>query len=154
MNGEEWGYENWDYGEPNNGLGAGQSYLQLYVHEGTWDDFYGEWDNFTDIKDGFVCEWGDIPVNLKVKAIERGGSATDNIICDMTSSYYIDYQGHQLTEPDIAQYGYGTYGNIGFTADGNSRIILRVQTNKPGYATFKIDDIGVTLETLQRSEIS
>ncbi len=92
---------------------------------------------------------------LKVEALERGGFGTDNIICDMTSSYYIDYQGHQLTEPTIAQYNYGTYGKLGFTADGNSRLILRVQTDKPGYATFQFDkDIGATLETLQRSEIN
>ena len=71
MNGETWGYSNWDPGEPNNGHGNAQSYLQLYLYNGKWDDFYGGWDNFTDIKDRFVCEWGDISVDLKVEVLER-----------------------------------------------------------------------------------
>ena len=87
MNGEEWTSENWDIGydqrEPNNGYGAGQNYLQMYSDRGVWDDFYGGWDNFTDIKDGFICEWDGTSIDLKIEALERAGFGTDNIICDM-----------------------------------------------------------------------
>ena len=58
MNGEPWGYSNWNSGEPNNGIPGkrGQSYLQM-LGSGKWDDYYGGYDNYTDIKDVFVCEW-------------------------------------------------------------------------------------------------
>ena len=61
LNGERMGYTNWDLGEPNNGNGAGQGFMQMYVSGGgVWDDYYGAWDNYTDIRDAFICEWGDV----------------------------------------------------------------------------------------------
>ena len=57
LNGEKMSYSNWDGGEPNNGLGDGQNYAQIYTQSCTWDDYYGGWDNYTDIKDAFICEW-------------------------------------------------------------------------------------------------
>lgn len=59
LSGETWNYSNWDYGEPNNGFYSsdGQDYTHMYPW-GTWDDYYGQWDQYTELKDAFICEWG------------------------------------------------------------------------------------------------
>lgn len=88
------------------------------------------------------------PINMKIEALERAGFGTDNIICDMTDDYYLNNAGIALDETMIARRAYSDYGKIGLTADGNSRLILRVQTDKPGYAYFRVDNIGATLEPL------
>ena len=92
---------------------------------------------------------------INLEALERGDFEDDNIISGMTPSRYIDYQGQELTESTIALYDPSTYGKNGIAADGNSRLILRVQTDRPGYAAFSInDDTGAALETLHREKLS
>lgn len=62
LNGEEMVYTNWDRdcGQPDNGLGEGQDFAQLVAFkDGLWDDYYGGYDNYTDIKEAFICEWDD-----------------------------------------------------------------------------------------------
>ncbi|MBQ7561979.1 MAG: putative Ig domain-containing protein [Synergistaceae bacterium] len=95
---------------------------------------------------------------LGVEAIERGyfgGSDYDYIIGDMDAENYLDSNGNKITEDIIALKPYSTYGKIGFTADGNSRLILRVYTNRPGNVFFEIpDNIGATLENLNKIELN
>lgn len=67
----------------------------------------------------------------------------------MTDEQYLGTNETWVDEGYIASYPYSTYGKLGFTADGISRLILRVQINKPGYASFTVDDIGATLERLK-----
>ena len=45
---------------------------------------------------------------------------------------------------------YSDYGKFGFTADGNSRIILRVRTDAPGSVTFSMpgNNLGIGIEAL------
>ena len=93
---------------------------------------------------------------LSITPFERYGSETYGIICDMTDNSYLDQNGNALTESEIHDYNYSDYGKLGLAADGNSRLILRVETDKPGIASFSLnDDIGAKLESLtSRAEIS
>ncbi len=69
VTGEPFTYSYWHAGEPNNGLGYGQQYSQMYASDGTWDDYFGGWDGCSERK-GFVCEWDYImvytPTGIKV----------------------------------------------------------------------------------------
>lgn len=56
LDGEPFEYTNWNSGEPNNGQGRGQSYIQMYIN-GKWDDYYGGYDGYTDIKQAFICKF-------------------------------------------------------------------------------------------------
>lgn len=86
---------------------------------------------------------------MKVEALERGGFGADNIIYDMDSNPYYGKNGIRIDESYIMNYSYGTYGKLGLTADGDSRLIIRAQTDKPGYANFSFkEDIGAPLESL------
>ena len=103
---------------------------------------------------------GDIfmPVRLtnaiSVNAIEREGSNIYGIIHDITENGYLHYSD-QLTESYISDLSYSDYGKIGLTADGNSRLILRVKTDKPGTVSFSFNkDIGAKIESLSRGELS
>ena len=93
---------------------------------------------------------------MSIVALERSGSNTDDLIIhDMTDNSYLDRNGNQLTESAIQNYSYGDYGKLGLAADGNSRLILRVQTSQPGTVSFSFkDDIGANLESLSRRELS
>lgn len=67
MNGESWDYTNWNSGEPNNGLGLGEDYIEMDRSRGwRWIDFFGGYNDYELLtKDGvyqegyFVCEWDD-----------------------------------------------------------------------------------------------
>ena len=75
----------------------------------------------------------------------------------MSSNAYLDGNRQPLTEQKLAYYPAGTYGKNGFTADGNSRLILRVQSERPGTCTFSINDDNVRakLENLtDRAELT
>lgn len=93
---------------------------------------------------------------LSIAALERSGFEIDGLIIrDMTEDSYLDRNGNPLTESAIAWRADSDYGKLGFTADGNSRLILRVQTDKPGTVSFSgYDEIGAKLESLSRKELS
>ena len=99
----------------------------------------------------------EVKSNLNIAVIERGNfsSYTHYLIGGMTASSYLDILGEPLTESRISSFPYSDYGKLGFTADGNSRLIIRVQTDKPGTVSFSLnDDIGAKLESLSRAELS
>ncbi|MBQ4431945.1 MAG: hypothetical protein II877_10615, partial [Synergistaceae bacterium] len=86
---------------------------------------------------------------LSIATLERSSSSTYGIICDMTDNSYLDSNGNPLDESVIRYYNYSDYGKLGLAADGNSRLILRVQTDKPGTVSFSgYDEIGAKLEAL------
>ncbi|MBR1603655.1 MAG: hypothetical protein IJ667_09465, partial [Synergistaceae bacterium] len=89
-----------------------------------------------------------LAANLKFEALGSGIKSSERIICDITDTNYIAADGYSLTEQIIADYDYSTYGKLGLTADGNSRLILRLQSDKPGYVFFSMQSIGAGLESL------
>ncbi|MBQ3456105.1 MAG: hypothetical protein IJG36_06685, partial [Synergistaceae bacterium] len=92
---------------------------------------------------------------LSIAVLERFGSNTYGIICDMTENSYLDSVGNPLDESAIHYYSYSGYSKLGLAADGNSRLIIRVKTNKPGTVSFSFnEDIGAKLESLSRAELS
>ena len=91
-----------------------------------------------------------ITVLMSISIIEQSDYELSGlIICDMNDSNYLDNNGNPLDESAISGYNYEKYGKLGLAADGNSRLILRVQTQDPGCLTFSLkDDTGATLEQL------
>ena len=88
------------------------------------------------------------PANMQVDVLGQGKD-TDILIAGMNEKMYFDSNGYQVDEKYIRNRSYNTYGKKGLTADGNTRLILRVQTNKPGYVSFNFDeDFGATFESL------
>ena len=85
----------------------------------------------------------------EVAALERGRGA-DNIICDISENAYLNAKGAPLTEDDIASYSPDTHGKSGFTADGNTRLILRAQTRNAGTVTFSVPAGYGTFEGIDR----
>ena len=94
--------------------------------------------------------------HLSIAALEREDSSWPNfLIGAMTDRSYLNPSGFQLTETDIFTLSYSYSVKSGLAADGNSRIILRVQTDKPGKASFSINEnIGAKLESLSRKKLS
>ncbi len=94
---------------------------------------------------------------LSIVALERSGFGTGGLIIgDMTDNSYLDGNGNTLTESQMRDYRYSDYGKLGLAADGNSRLILRAETDKPGTASFSFkDNIDAKLESLAtRKELS
>ena len=86
--------------------------------------------------------------SFKAEVIE-GKLNTDKIICRMDPDYYYDSKGRVLTEKNIADYSYRDYGKLGFAADGNSRLIIRVKSDRPGRAVFSFNGtMGAKIEKL------
>lgn len=94
---------------------------------------------------------------LKVEAIERGIQTGTELICGIESDCYTNKKGIAIDELYVANCDYATYGKLGFVADGNSRLILRVQSDKPGRVAFNMNgddkNIGIGLESLTRRSI-
>ncbi|MBR0150869.1 MAG: putative Ig domain-containing protein, partial [Synergistaceae bacterium] len=89
-----------------------------------------------------------VKFSMNTAVIERNGPI-QNIIYGLNDKNYLDYSGNALTESSISGYSDRQYGMKGFAADGNSRLIVRVQTNRPGNVAFSFkNDIGATLEKL------
>ena len=91
--------------------------------------------------------------NLKVEALERGVQRGEELICGIQPDCYTEgVRSVKIDEQYVSKCDYGTYGKLGFVADGNSRLILRVQSDKPGHIAFTLEDqdIGVELESLMR----
>lgn len=79
----------------------------------------------------------------------------DNIICSMDKEHYYDIRNKTVTETSIAELfkdknKVSGYIKKGFTADGNTRLILRVLTNKPGKLQFSAPLVLCTFENLSR----
>ena len=107
---------------------------------------------------------------MSIAALERSqsGTVTNTIIRNITDDSYIGFNGYPLTESTLYYYEASDYGKSGLAADGNSWLIIGVQTEKPGTASFssndevflgrdfstRHDDIGAKLESLSRAELS
>lgn len=99
----------------------------------------------------------DITNPLSVAPLESsyGDFWINSIIYGMTDNSYLGGDGNPLTESAIRYCDYIWHGKEGLTADGNSRLIIRAQTDKPGTVSFSLkDDIGLKLESLSRSELT
>ena len=94
---------------------------------------------------------------LSIAVLERSSFYTyDLLIADMNDNSYFDSMGNTLTESTIYEKSYRDCGKLGLAADGNSRLILRAQTSKPGKVSCSFnEDIGAKLESLaSRKELS
>ena len=98
-----------------------------------------------------------IKASLNVDVIERGAGGIDNlIICGVADDHYVARGNVPVTEKKIANYSPKIYGKKGFVADGNSRLIIRVKTQRPGNIEFSVkENIGVEIEKLSdRAKVS
>ena len=93
---------------------------------------------------------------LTVEAFERGRATDDdkdlnpesyNTIRYIRDGKYITSTGEPITEYNIANLGY-EYSKVGYTADGNTRLIIRVQNDKPGTVTLAVPEGYGTLQTI------
>ena len=120
----------------------------------------------------FVMRINPAPeVSLNIDIIERGrandplsfdretGLENENIICGISDNNYLDYANNKynpVTEDSIAKIFQdselaNSYRKKGFTADGNTRLILRAYTTMPGTIKFSVpQEIGASLENLSR----
>ncbi len=73
---------------------------------------------------------------MTVDVIERKG-IEENIIFGMKDDSYLDKNGNAIKEESISEFPAKEYGKKGFVADGNSRLIVRVQTQRPGTVTYE-----------------
>ncbi|MBR0094169.1 MAG: hypothetical protein IJP91_02710 [Synergistaceae bacterium] len=108
-----------------------------------------------------VAETVKLAASMDVAVLERG-RPTDGyskyslraagIIGGISSSgAYVDSSGNPVTEASLSSLG-DVFTKSGFTADGNTRLILRAKTTKSGTVTFTIpEELGGTLENLARS---
>lgn len=81
ITGEPWEYQNWKFGEPNNG-DAGEDYAELMTwNDYTWNDGEkeGDSDEFSKENHGYICEWDNNNVSSRT-AIYLNSSP----ICDDT----------------------------------------------------------------------
>lgn len=79
----------------------------------------------------------------------------EGLICHVSDNQYLDSKGHELSEENIANIDATIYSKEGFIADGNTRLIVRVQVNRPGSITFSINEdmknAGAILEDIHRN---
>ncbi len=92
-----------------------------------------------------VPAWGEFV------ALERD-LTNGNIICNFTSTSYTDKNGQALTEQALSQISGAGYSKTGLTADGNTRLILRYQSDSAGVVSFSAPSYFV-LENLSDREI-
>lgn len=171
IDGSAWEYTNWARGQPDN-YTRYEDKLMIYrvsnprnpSSPGTWNDlqadgtcqgesFFGT-ENF-----GFVCEWDTEETSLDISVLERGTSAaTSNfggLLSRIINGQYTDYRAAPLNEASISGISSANFSKTGFTADGNTRLMLRVQTSKPGTVTFSVPaELKAVLENLSRSSKS
>ncbi|MBQ7214717.1 MAG: putative Ig domain-containing protein [Synergistaceae bacterium] len=115
-----------------------------------------------------IADWVAEVTGLTVHVMERSAlhdkgnidsPETPNLICDARSSngYYDYYDGKLslLTEKKLANITTpDPYIKNGYTADGNTRLVIRVQHNRPGKVYFDVGSEFGTLEILSRRKIS
>ncbi len=71
-----------------------------------------------------------------------------NVITDAREEKFRDSAGRMLTERLVANADRAKFTKSGYTADGNTKLILRVQHNQPGKVKFEVDKKFGTLEAL------
>ena len=89
-------------------------------------------------------------------ALERGLTA-GRIIRSVSENSYLTGNDTPITESSISDLKASDYGKTGLTADGNTRLILRYQSDKAGTVAFSVSPSipGSRLERLNdRSEIT
>ena len=97
-----------------------------------------------------------IPAHAEFSALERGQTA-GRIIYSVSDSAYLAKSGQAITEAAISGLSSQDYGKTGLVADGNSRLILRYKSSKPGNVTFSVSPVisGSRLELFaNRQEIT
>ena len=97
-----------------------------------------------------------IPAHAEFSALERGQTA-GRIIYSVSDSVYLAKSGQAITEAAISGLSSRDYGKTGLVADGNSRLILRYKSSKPGNVTFSVSPVisGSRLELFaNRQEIT
>ncbi|MBQ7561863.1 MAG: hypothetical protein IJS99_08545 [Synergistaceae bacterium] len=80
----------------------------------------------------------------------RSDRDSSSLIREINSSGYISTNNTQITESFIYNLSFEDYGKSGFTADGNTRLFLRAQSNRAGTFKFSIPEGFGTLEDLNR----
>ena len=162
VTGEPFSFTKWLPGEPNN-LGN-ENYLILtnyYYNQWGWDD--GTIDAVTPEMYSFICEWdesenGDITSGdiTSVVALERGLDCVP-VISEIGANVYIHndttaQQAQNINEEFISKLTIENNQKIGLTADGNTRLFLRVRTSSKGTVTFslpkELTNVGAYLEDL------
>ena len=96
------------------------------------------------------------PAQADFAALERGVTA-GRIIHSVSDNAYLAGNGMAITESAIANLSASDYGKTGLVADGNTRLILRYQSDTAGTVTFSVSPSipGSRLERLtDRSEIT
>ena len=112
-----------------------------------------------------VADWVAEVTGLTVHVMERaslsdndnnGSPSTPNLICDARKAVgYYDGNGSRITEKKLANItNPDTYTRNGYTADGNTRLIIRVQHNRPGIVYFDVGSEFGTLEDINRNKIN
>jgi pimeloyl-ACP methyl ester carboxylesterase len=88
-------------------------------------------------------------IGLEIDVIDAG-----RLVTEVTDTSNLTQAGHDLAESDISVLGDpGNARRIGFVADGNARLLLRVQTTVQKEIEFSIPShIGATLEGLGRNK--
>ena len=97
-----------------------------------------------------------LPAHAEFSALERGNTA-GRIIYSVSENSYLAKSGQAITESDISSLSSQDYGKTGLIADGNSRLILRYKSSKPGTVAFSVSPSisGSRLENFSdRKEIS
>ena len=96
------------------------------------------------------------PAYADFAALERGITA-GRIIHSVSDNAYLAGNGRAITEAVIASLSTSDYGKTGLIADGNTRLILRYQSDRAGTVDFSVSPsiAGSKLERLiDRSEIT
>ncbi|MBQ7665879.1 MAG: hypothetical protein IJS42_04095, partial [Synergistaceae bacterium] len=96
------------------------------------------------------------PAYADFSALERGSTA-GRIIHSVSDKAYLAGNGLAITEAAIANLSESDYGKTGLVADGNTRLILRYQSDEAGTVEFSVSPSisGSKLERLtDRSEIT
>lgn len=97
-----------------------------------------------------------VPAYADFAALERGLSA-GRIIHTVSENAYLAGNGQAITESAISGLSASDYGKTGLVADGNTRLILRYQSDRAGTVEFSVSPSisGSRLESLtDRSEIT
>ena len=100
VNGEDFSYTNWYPGEPNNGAGKGQYFMQSFT-DGQWDDCNDLYAENKSNQVGFVCEYEPLKIYAKLaqdnvhgitdEEVKIIAEYPDKTTADITSSCDIDY---------------------------------------------------------------
>ena len=109
-----------------------------------------------------IADWIADVTGLTIHVMERATvsdtdeTSTPNLICDARNpNGYNDDKGSRITEKKLANITTPEpYIKKGYTADGNTRLIIRVQHNRPGKVYFDVDSEFGTLEDLNRRKIT